>query len=141
MSHLWEPDRWGDRPMPQGERLARLEVVAGHLEASQRSLTARQDHQGEAMSRIFARLDRQDRAMEPVKAALARLDGVPERLAEQDAAAARRRRSKEDAKELRREAIAMVQWLVTIALAVAVAAGWVAPEAFKAIAPVLAPGK
>lgn len=141
-------DRWPEMPTPRrddaprhGERLARLEVVAEHLTERQRATSARINHHGEAMSRIFSRLDRAERAMHPIREDLARVRDLPARFAAQEADARRRREEKHAGRMLRREAIAMVQWLLTIVLAIAVAAGWVAPEALHAISPVLVPGK
>ena len=135
------PTAWGQPTATIGERQARIEVVVDHLTAAQRETAARVSHQGEAMSRIFARLDRTDHIVMPMRDALSKLEDLPAKVRAQEDAATRRREAKEENRALRREAIAMVQWLMTIAAVLGVLAGKIAPEAFKAIAPALVQGK
>jgi len=126
---------------PSGERLARLEVVTQHLTEHQRAQSMRVEHQAEGLSRAFQRIGLVETTIGPMRETVARLSDLPERLRRQEELAEDKRRSKQEQRELRREAMATVQWLLFLALIVGSILGRVPADVLKAAGPALGFGK
>lgn len=130
-----------DDPLTHGERMVRLETVVEHLSSSHRTSLVRHDQHAEAIGRLSSRVGNQEMAMRGVYTALNQLKDVPARIAEQERRIEAKRREKEERREMRKEALALVKWGVTFLLIAGAAIGWVPEAVLKTATSALGLGK
>lgn len=130
-----------EHELTHGERLIRLQTVVEHLSDSHRQTWAHGQANTQSIGRLASRVEHQEKVTLHHATILSRLEGLPARIEAQERQSADRKRAKEERREMRREALALMKWGATFVLILATALGYVPEGTFKTLTSALGLGK
>jgi len=146
-SNAWSPRSPTFAPHPHspvphnqviGERVMALEVGHMHLTETVRAHNARLSQGDSRMNHHAQEIRNALNRAATAHQALARLEPIPAWIAAEEKRRADAQAAKDDRRTARREALALVQYVVAIALVVSAALGWVSQEQMEAAKSALA---